>query len=70
LLTKASEHDLNAGKIILQNADDIEVFADKAYIDEFWAYDLQLDYVHLQTPFKERAKHQLRAFASAENLYA
>jgi hypothetical protein len=59
LLTKASEHDLNAGKVILENAGNIEVFADKAYIDELWGYDLQLEYVQLQTQFKERSKNQL-----------
>ena len=59
LLTKASEHDLNAGKIILKNAEDIEVFADKGYIDDHWGYDLQLRYVELHTPFKERSKHQV-----------
>jgi hypothetical protein len=57
LLTKASEHDLNAGKVMLENAEDMEVFADKAYIDETWGYDLQLRYVELYTPFKERSKH-------------
>jgi hypothetical protein len=59
LLTKASEHDSNAGKVILENAEDIEVFADKAYIDELCGYDLQLEYVQLQTQFKERSKNQL-----------
>jgi len=59
LLTKASEHDLPAGKIILENAEDIEVFADKGYIDDDWGYDLQLRYVELNTPFKERGKNQV-----------
>jgi len=59
LVTVASEHDLNAGKIMLENAEDIEIFADKAYIDEEWGYDLQLRYVELNTPFKERSKNQL-----------
>jgi hypothetical protein len=59
LITKASEHDLNAGKIILENAGDIEVFADKAYIDDDWGYDLQLRYVELCTPFKERSQNQI-----------
>jgi hypothetical protein len=59
LITKASEHDLNAGKIILENATDIDVFADKAYIDDDWGYELQLRWVQLNTPFKERSKHQL-----------
>ena len=59
LLTKASEHDLNAGKIIFKNAGDIEVYGDKAYIDDEWGYDLQLQYVDLNTPFKERSKNQI-----------
>ena len=59
LLTKASEHDLPAGKFILDNAEDIEVFADKGYIDDDWGYDLQLRYVELNTPFKERGKNQI-----------
>jgi len=59
LLTKSSEHDLNAGKIMLETAEGIEVFADKAYIDDDWGYDLQLRYVELNTPFKERSKNQL-----------
>jgi len=59
LLTKASEHDLNAGKIIFENACDIEVYGDKAYIDDEWGYDLQLQYVDLNTPFKERSKNQI-----------
>jgi hypothetical protein len=59
LITKASEHDLNAGKILLENAGDIEVFGDKAYIDEVWASDLQLQYVDINTPFKEPSKNQL-----------
>jgi len=59
LLTKASEHDLPAGKIILENAENIEVFADKGYIDDDWGYDLQLRYVELNTPFKERGKNQV-----------
>jgi hypothetical protein len=58
LVTKASEHDLNAGKIIFENAENIEVFGDKAYIDDEWGYDLQLRYVNLSTPFKERSKNQ------------
>jgi hypothetical protein len=58
LVTKASEHDLRAGKVMLENAEDIEVFADKAYIDNEWGYDLQLRYVQLNTPFKERSKNQ------------
>ena len=56
LLTKASEHDLPAGKLILENAEDIEVFADKGYVDDDWGYDLQLRYVELNTSFKERGK--------------
>jgi hypothetical protein len=59
MVTKASEHDLNAGKIMLENAEDIEILADKAYIDEDWGYDLQLRRVELNTPFKERSKNQL-----------
>lgn len=59
LITEASEHDLNAGKIILKNSEDIEVFADKAYIDNDWGYDLQLRYVILNIPFKERSKNQI-----------
>jgi len=59
LLTKASEHDLPTGKVILENAEDVEVFADKGYIDDDWGYDLQLRYVELNTPFKERGKHQV-----------
>ena len=59
LITKASEHDLNAGKMMFENAGDIEVFADKAYIDDEWGYDLQLQYVNLNTPFKERSKNQV-----------
>ena len=58
-VTKASEHDLNAGKILLENAQNIELFADKAYIDEDWGYYLQLQYVELNTPFKERSKNQI-----------
>ena len=58
LITKASEHDLNAGKILLQNAENMEVFADKSYIDSEWGYDLQLNSVELNTPFKERSKNQ------------
>jgi hypothetical protein len=50
---------LNTGKVILENAEDVEVFDEKAYIDELWGYDLQLDYFWLQTHFKERAKNQL-----------
>ena len=59
LVTKASEHELPACKIILENSDDIEVFADKAYIDDDWGYDLQLHGVQLNTPFKERSKNQI-----------
>jgi hypothetical protein len=59
LITKASEHDLNAGKILFENAEDIDVFADKAYIDSEWGYDLQLNFVELNTPFKKRSKNHL-----------
>ena len=59
LVTKASEHDLNTGKIMLENAEDTEVFGDKAYIDDDWGYDLQLQWVQLNTPFKERSKNQV-----------
>jgi len=59
LLTQASEHDLPVAKRILENADDIEVFADKAFIDDDWGYDLQLYGVQLNTPFKERSKNQI-----------
>jgi len=59
LITAASEHDLNAGKRLLENAENIEVFADKAYIDDDWGYDLQLYGVQLNTPFKERSKNQI-----------
>jgi len=59
LVTKASEHDLNAGKAMLENAQDIDIFGDKAYIDDDWGYDLQLQWVQLNTPFKERSKNQL-----------
>jgi len=59
LITKASEHDLVAGKTMLENAADIVVFADKGYIDDDWGYDLQLRYVELNTPFKERSKNQI-----------
>jgi hypothetical protein len=59
LITKASEHDLPAGKRLLENADNIKVFADKAYIDDDWGYDLQLYFVELNTPFKERGKNQV-----------
>jgi hypothetical protein len=59
VITKASEHDLNAGKILFENAEDIDVFADKAYIDDHWGYDLQLNFVNLNTPFKERSKNQI-----------
>jgi len=59
LLTRASEHDLNAGKIMLENSEDIEIFADKAYIDDDWGYDLQLKFVALNIPFKERSKNQI-----------
>jgi hypothetical protein len=59
LITKASEHDLNAGRIMLKNAENMAVFADKAYIDEDWGYELQLRYVELITPFKERSKNQI-----------
>ena len=34
LVTKASEHDLNAAKTMLKDAENIEVLADKAYIDD------------------------------------
>jgi len=59
LVTKASEHDINAGKLMLENAENIDVFGDKAYIDEQWGYDLQLQWVQLNTPFKERSKNQV-----------
>jgi len=59
LVTKASVHDLPAGKLLLENAEDIELFADKAYIDDEWGYDLQLYGVELNTPFKERGKNQI-----------
>jgi hypothetical protein len=59
LVTNSSEHDLPAGKLLLENAEDIEVFADKAYIDDDWGYDLQLYGVQLNTPFKERSKNQI-----------
>ena len=59
LVTKASVHDLPAGKLLLENSDDIDVFADKAYIDDPWGYELQLYGVHLNTPFKERSKNQV-----------
>jgi transposase len=59
LITKASEHDLPAGKRLLENAEDIDVFADKAYIDDDWGYDLQLQFAELNTPFKERGKNQI-----------
>jgi len=59
LITKASEHDLSAGKKMLENADSIEIFADKAYIDDDWGYDLQLRFVEVNTQFKERGKNQL-----------
>ena len=44
---------------MLENAEDIEVFGDKAYIDSEWGCDLQLQWVQLHTPFKERSKKQL-----------
>ena len=50
---------INTGKILLENAEDMEVFADKAYIDDEWGYDLQLQFVNLNTPFKERSKNQV-----------
>jgi hypothetical protein len=59
LLTKASEHDLNAGKTLLKDAEDIEVFADKAYIDNEWGHDLQLSFVELNAPSKEHSKNQV-----------
>ena len=59
ILSKASESDLNAGKIMLENAENIEVLADKAYIDQEWGYHLQLRYVELHTQFKEPSKNQL-----------
>ena len=59
IVTTASEHDLNAGKILLEDAENIDVFADKAYIDNDWGYDLQLNFVNLNTPFKERSKNQI-----------
>jgi len=59
IVTKASEHDINTGKIMLENAEEIDVFGDKAYIDDNWGYDLQLQWVQLNTPFKERSKNQL-----------
>jgi hypothetical protein len=59
MLTKASASDLNTAKIMLENAEDTEVIADKAYIDQAWGYDLQLRYVQLLTQFKERSKNQL-----------
>jgi len=59
LVTKASEHDLPVGKRLLENALDIEVFADKGYVDDDWGYDLQLQFVELNTPFKERGKYQI-----------
>ena len=59
LVTKASEHDLPAGKIMLETAENIKVYLDKAYIDERWGYDLQLQRVELNTPFKERSKNQV-----------
>jgi len=54
-----STSSLNAGKIIFKNAGDIEVYGDKAYIDDEWGYDLQLQYVELNTSFKERSKNQI-----------
>ena len=59
IVTKASEHDLNTGKIMLENTGNIDVFGDKAYIDDEWGYDLQLQWVQLNTPFKERSKNQV-----------
>jgi hypothetical protein len=59
IVTRASEQDINTGKVMLENAEDIDVFGDKAYIDEDWGYDLQLQWVQLNTPFKERSKNQL-----------
>lgn len=58
MVTKASEHDLSAGKRLLETTDDTELFADKAFIDDEWGYDLQLYGVQLNTPFKERSKNQ------------
>jgi hypothetical protein len=59
IVTKASEHDLNTGKLMLESAENIDVFGDKAYIDDDWGYDLQLQWVQLNTPFKERSKNQI-----------
>jgi hypothetical protein len=59
MLTKASEADVNAGRVMLDFAEDIEVFGDKGYVDHQRGYDLQLQWVRLHTPFKERSKNQL-----------
>jgi hypothetical protein len=59
MLTKASEADINAGRVMLDCTEGIEVFGDKGYIDQDWGYDLQLQWVQLHTPFKERSKNQL-----------
>jgi hypothetical protein len=44
---------------MLDCTEGIEVFGDKGYIDQDWGYDLQLQWVQLHTPFKERSKNQL-----------
>jgi hypothetical protein len=59
ILTEASASDINTAKNMLENLEDIEVIADKAYIDKQWGYDLQLRYVELLTQFKQPSKNQL-----------
>jgi hypothetical protein len=58
-LSKASENDLPQAKTMLETLGQMDIFADKAYIDEIWRYNLENRDVELNTPFKERSKNQV-----------
>jgi hypothetical protein len=51
-LTEASKHDLTAAKEFLTNARNLEIFADKAYIDSSWFSELRRQNIRVLTPVK------------------
>ena len=53
MISKASEHDLGIGKEMLDDAANIRVFGDMAFIDKAWQATMQTERnVHILTPVK------------------
>ena len=62
-LSKASVHDLPVAKAMLQNAKNIRVFGDTAFIDKQWqAYMLSENNVEILTPIRRKKGQQQLPF--------